>query len=106
MTYKLKFADGTELDNLEMNGNTFISQTEVTTETLNEEALEEVTVTDSEGGENVIRYARYDTIFHEEDGWHFVLFGASSDEIKYRELKEDMEIALNELLDFVIGGEE
>ena len=107
--YKVVLADGTELDNLTMNGNTFISQGEVTDEMLNEEALEEVTITETpEQGEpivTVLTHARYDKIMHENDGYHFVLFGESPDERKYRELREDMEEGLASLLEFVLGEE-
>lgn len=88
MTYKLTFANGAELDGLMMNGNTFISQTEVTDEDLNEDALKNVLVTESNGGTETLLYAGYDKIFHENDGWHFVLWGASPEEIRIRKQQE------------------
>ncbi len=107
--YTIKLADGTVLENLEMNCNTFISPTEVTDEMLNEEALAEVTITETpEDGDpivTVLSHARYDKILTDEDGWHFVLWGESEQERKFRELREDFGTAINELLDFVIGGE-
>ncbi len=107
--YKIELADGTILDNLRMNGNTFISDGEVTSDTLNEDALEEVTITETpEQGEpivTVLNHAKYDTIMHEEDGYHFVLWGESPNEKMYRELREDMEEGLASLLEFVLGEE-
>ena len=106
MTYKIRFADGAVLENLEMNGNTYISHdVPVTDAMLNEEALKEVVITDSDGNSQALKYAGYDKIFHEEDGWHFVLWGAGAEQIRYIDMKKDMEDALNSLLDFVIGGE-
>ena len=106
MNCKLVFADGTELDNLTVDNNVFASQTEVAAEMLNEEALASVTVIPTEGEEYMLRYAKTDTIYRVGDEWHFALVGASAEEIRMRELREDMETALNELLDFVIGGVE
>ena len=107
--YTIALGDGAELDNLTMNGNTFVSPTEVTAEMLNKEALEEVTITETpEEGEaivTVLSNARYDRIAREEDGWHFVLWGEGPEEKRFRELREDMEEGLESLLEFVLGGE-
>ena len=105
MNCKLVFADGTELDNLTMENNVYASPVEVTAETLNEEALETITVIPTEGEQFVLRYAKYDTIYMVGDSWHFVLVGASADEIRVRELREDMEEGLASLLEFVLGEE-
>lgn len=109
MSYKLILADETEIDNLEMNGNTLISQTEVTAEMLNEEAMETVTLieTDDQGNEHetVFRYAQTGGVFHEADGYHFVIWGASPAEIEMKEIRKDMEDAVMGLLEFVLGEE-
>ncbi len=108
MNCKLVFADGTELNNIKMENGVFASGAEVTAAQLTEEALEEVQVIPAagEGEAFTIPYARHDTIYRVGNEWHFVLVGANAEEIRMRELRNDMETALNELLDFVIGGEE
>ena len=105
MSCKLVFADGTELDNITVENNVYASPTEVTAETLNEDALSTVTVIPTDGDEITLRYAKYDTIYKVGDSWHFVLVGASADEIRVRELREDMEEGLASLLEFVLGEE-
>lgn len=109
MSYKLILANGTELENLEMNGNTLISETEVLAEMFSDENMKTVTLveTDEQGNEHetVFRYAQTNGVFHEEDGYHFVIWGAGPTEIALHELREDFGTAINELLDFVIGGE-
>lgn len=105
MNCKLVFADGTELDNITVENNVYSSPTEVTDEMLNEEALVEVTVIPDEGEEITLRYAKSDIVYQVGDAWHFVLVGASAEEIRMRELREDMEEGLASLLEFVLGEE-
>ena len=111
MSYKLILADGTELDNLTMNGNTLISETEVTNEMLSDESLEEVTMieTDEQGNEKttVYRYAHTNGVFHEADGYHFVIWGAGPSEIEIRNLKADNEMLIECILEMseIIYGE-
>lgn len=88
MNCKIVFADGTELDNLTMDGNVYSSQAEVLPEMLNEDALVSVRVVPTEGEEFTLRYAKYDTIYRVGDEWHFALVGANTDEIKLREMQE------------------
>lgn len=88
MNCKLIFADGTELNNLTMNGNVYASKVEVTADTLNEDALVSVRVVPTEGEEFTLRYVKYDTIYRVGDEWHFALVGANEDEIKLREMQE------------------
>jgi len=88
MNCKLVFADGTELDNLTMDGNVYSSPVQVTADTLNEDALVSVRVVPTEGEEFTLRYAKYDTIYRVGDEWHFALVGANEDEINLREMQE------------------
>ena len=85
MNCKIILADGTELDNLTFDNNVYVSPTEVTAAMLNDEALELVKVIPTDGEETELKYAKTDIVYHEADGWHFVLVGASADEIKIRE---------------------
>ena len=106
MNCTLHFANGLVMENITENNGIYASQTEVTPEMLSEDALAEVEVVPSEGEKRVIKYAKSDTIYKVDNEWHFCLAGASAEEIRMRDLRTDMETALNELLEFVIGGEE
>lgn len=85
MNCKIILADGTELDNLTFDNNVYVSPTEVTAAMLSEDALELVKVIPANGEEVELKYAKTDIVYHESDGWHFVLVGASAEEIRNRE---------------------
>ena len=108
--YVIELADGRLLEHLGMNGNMFVSQEEITKEDLDEEALETVTITEyPENGdsvETVIEHAICDTVLHWPEGYLFNIREEDPRSREIRELREDTETALNELLDFVVGGEE
>ena len=83
-TFTIKLADGTQLANLELNGNNFISRTEVTEEMFKGK-LSKVTITgDAEADEGgligthehmeLVQIAHYTQDVHGcADGWYFVL---------------------------------
>lgn len=108
--YAIELADGMRLENLTMNGNMFVSQEEIAIDDLDAEALEEVTITEypEEGGEidTTIENAVCDGVLHWPEGYLFNLREEDPRDKALRELREDTETALNELLDFVVGGDE
>lgn len=108
--YAIELADGRRLENLTMNGNMFVSQEEIAIDDLDAEALEEVTITEypEEGGEidTTIENAVCDGVLHWPEGYLFNLREEDPRDKALRELREDTETALNELLDFVVGGDE
>lgn len=105
MKCKLIFADGTVLNQVTIDNGVYSSETEVTEEMLNDAALETVKVVFEDETEQTLRFAKHDMIYIVDGAWHFVLVPASVNDLKMNELRSDMETALNELLDFVIGGE-
>ena len=106
MKCTVTFADGRVLENVEVYNGVYTVNTEITNKDLNEQALETVKVEQEDGETASLRYAKTDIVYKVGDEYHFVLVGASDEEIMAKELRSDMETALNELLDFVIGGEE
>lgn len=108
--YAIKLADGRRLENLTMNGNMFVSQEKIAIDDLDVESLEEVTITEyPEGGGEVdttIENAVCDGVLHWPEGYLFNLREEDPRDKALRELREDTETALNELLDFVVGGDE
>lgn len=72
MIYTITLADGTVLNNLRLNGNNFVSETEVT-EDMFAGKLKRVVISDGEN-EQVLNYAELIQIAHYGDnGWYFIL---------------------------------
>ena len=114
--YSIKLADGTELTNLELNGNNFIPKTlDKTVFTGN---LEQVTITDSDGNseERVNQKVQFSFIGETET---FILMDKTKDEMEKEALmlalaqldvqreidKTETNLALAELASVLIGGE-
>lgn len=106
MKCTVTFADGRVLKNVDVDNGIYSVTTEITNADLNKQALETVEVEQEDGETFSLRYAKTDVVYKVGDEYHFVLVGASEEEIRSKELRSDMETALNELIDFVIGGEE
>ena len=107
--YTITLSDGSQLDDLTMNGTMFVSETKIEPDTLSPEALLVVTVTEIDGDtitETEIRNAVCDGILHWPEGWLFNLREPTAEEKKIMELEQrldEAEIALFEL-DSAIGG--
>lgn len=73
--YMIALKNGKVLNDLGLNGNMFVSKTEVTEEDLSRAALAKVTITetDEEGNAtvSVMRDAVCDTVLHWPEGWLF-----------------------------------
>lgn len=69
--YTITLSNGTMLSDLTLNGNNFVSQTEVT-EAMFTGKLDTVTITDGETTE-VLHDAELVQIAHYADGWYFIL---------------------------------
>lgn len=108
--YAIELAGGRRLEHLKMNGNMFVTQEEITKEDLDEEALESVVIVEypEEGDpiETEIENAVCDGVLIWPEGRLFNIREEDPRDRAIRELREDTETALNELLDFVVGGDE
>lgn len=69
--YTITLADGTKIDNLELNGNNFVSQLEIIENTFVGN-LDIVTISDGKT-EKVMHNAELVQIAHYADGWYFIL---------------------------------
>ena len=69
--YTITLSDGAKLTDLELNGNNFVSQTEVTVADF-EGKLSRVVISDGET-EEVLNDAELIQIAHYADGWYFIL---------------------------------
>lgn len=107
--YTITLKSGRQLDDLGLNGSMFVSQEEITKDDMNAEELEEVTITehheDGSETETTIGNAVCDGVLHWDEGYLFNIREEDPRDRALRELREDTETALNELLDYVVGGD-
>lgn len=98
--YTITMADGTVLDNLLMNGNMYVSQTEITKDDLNLDALSEVVIkeTEDDGTEHEDTFENMvcDGVVHWAEGWLFNLRTMTNGETTYAEM--DARIAFLEMM--------
>ena len=98
-------ADGTQLGGLELNGNNFVSKTEVTEETFRGKLGSVVIEGDAEADEagligthknmELVQVAHYTQATHGlADGWYFALRNIPADEQEKRQLRADVDYAL------------
>ena len=92
--YKVKLSDGTELKNLELNGNNFISKTEVTPEMFAGK-MGHVTITGPEGADAAGLLGEHEhmeliQIAHYDDGWYFVLRDIPTEKLEKLKLRGDI----------------
>lgn len=88
-TYTLILADGTRIENLTMNGNNFVSQTELT-ESMFEENLTPVTISDGER-EEVHQFMELVQITEEDDGWYLVIIDVPESELVLRKMNSNIQ---------------
>lgn len=99
MNGKIIYADGTLMD-VELNGTCFILDQKPTFPS----DLSIITV-EGDKGNKVYRNAYVQECASVDGRYWFTFIEENKTETSLRELREDMETALNELLDFVLGGE-
>ena len=105
MKYKITLADGTVLDNLDLNGNNFISMTKVTAEQLTDENLEGVKI---DNGETEEEHAHMALVQVQKIGtkYWFILRDKSIDELEKDALVKELvaaNSAVAELSELVAG---
>lgn len=111
MSYKVILADGTVLDDLELNGNNFIAHYPITEEMF-EHNLTPVEIVDNDPDEmdfpmvmmGTHEYMELIQITHEEDSdeWWFVIVDISESELRYADLMSRVDyIAMMTDVEFV-----
>ncbi len=104
-TFTVTLADGTQLGGLEINGNNFVSKTEITAETFAGKLGRVVIEGDAEADEagligthehmELVQVAHYTQARHGmEDGYYFVLRDIPAEEQEKRQLRADVDYAL------------
>lgn len=91
--WKITLADGTQLENLRLNGNNFISDTKITADIFNGNLSKVVIEGIEDGKESVQEYEHMELvqIVHYEDGYYFVLRELSQDELDKIKTQADIE---------------
>lgn len=88
-TYTITLSDGTVIDNLTLNGNNFISETEIT-EDMFSGKLKTVTISDGESTETHTNMALVQVIQYEGAYW-FILRDMSKDELLTLEMQGNID---------------
>ena len=110
--YTITLKDGTKIENLDMNGTNYVSQTEIDKSIFTSDNLSEMTIFDSETNEET-KYE--DMIFIQQmkwmDGTYYLAFREKTQEEKLAEAiinntdsVTDLQLAIAELYETVIGG--
>ena len=92
-SWKITLSDGTQLKNLALNGNNFVSETKIT-EDMFEGKLSKVIYEGKEDGQKIKEeheHMELVQIVKYEDGYYFVLRELSEAELKERKIQGDIE---------------
>ena len=92
-SWKITLSDGTTIENLRLNGNNFVSETEIKKEMFDGKLLK-VTIEGIEDGKKVVNeYKNMELvqIVHYEDGYYFVLRELSQVEINVAKIQRNIE---------------
>ena len=90
MSYSIKLADGTKLENVELNGNNFITTDSEIENVLTPANLTAVEISDGNitaSYENMI----CTNLWHQEDGWHFIIREMTQEEKRQLEIDAKLE---------------
>lgn len=90
VTYKITLSDGTELENLKLNGNNFISTAELTEDAFDGN-LSSVTITGSDGSVKTMGESELVQIVKNETEYWFILREYSEDELAKMKNRADIE---------------
>lgn len=97
--YKITLKDGTVIDNLTMNGNNYVSPTEVDTSLFTRKNLSSVVVNDGEKDETLTNLLFVQET-HMKDGYYFILRPMTDTEISITDIQE----ALSDIYEMSLGG--
>lgn len=91
--YKITLSDGTQLNNLRLNGNNFVSEMEVTEDTFKGK-LSKITIEKIEEGKTITHeyeHMELVQIIQYKDGYYFVLRELTQDELTKIKTQADIE---------------
>lgn len=92
-SWKITLSDGTTIENLRLNGNNFVSETEIKKEMFDGKLLKVIIEGIEDGKKVVNEYKNMELvqIVHYEDGYYFVLRELSQEEINMAKIQGNIE---------------
>lgn len=90
-TWKITLSDGTQLKDLKLSGNNYISKTKITEDDFKGKLLKIVIENESDKTSEELEHVELVQIVHYEDGYYFVLRQLSQDEIDKQKMQGDIE---------------
>ena len=97
--YKITLNDGTVIDNLTMNGNNYVSPTEIDSSIFTRKNLSSIVVNDGEKDETLTNQIFVQET-HMADGYYFILRQMTDSEIAITDIQE----ALADIYEMNLGG--
>ena len=97
--YKITFKDGTVIDNLTMNGNNYLSPTEIDSSIFTRKNMSSIVVNDGEKDETLTNHIFVQET-HMADGYYFVFRQMTDSEIAITDIQE----ALADIYEMNLGG--
>ncbi len=101
--YSITLADGSILRNLELDGNNYISPEELTADDFDGK-LSSVTIDDGEGYSETIADCVLYRCIPERGGKTRLIIGEKTEKMKQEDRNTELELALTELYEMIIGG--
>lgn len=90
-SFKITLADGTELKDLKLSGNNYISKTKITEDDFKGKLSKVIIENETEKTSEEFKHMELVQIVHYEDGYYFVLRELSADELDKIKTKADIE---------------
>lgn len=90
-TWKITLSDGTQLKDLKLSGNNYISKTKITEDDFEGKLSKIVIENESDKTSEELEHVELVQIVHYEDGYYFVLRQLSQDEIDKQKMQGDIE---------------
>lgn len=90
-SWKITLSDGTQLKDLKLSGNNYISKTKITEDDFKGKLSKIVIENESDKTSEELEHVELVQIVHYEDGYYFVLRQLSQDEIDKQKMQGDIE---------------
>lgn len=103
--YKITLSDGTQLDNLELNGNNYIAPSEIS-DSVFEGKLGTIKISDGKNEETFTDMVLLNNVVRDGKSW-FVIGQKSDEDKRYDAINQsftDLQMALAEVYEMMIGG--
>ena len=88
--FTIELSNGAEIENLELNGNNFISDTEIAAEMF-DGGLSEVRIIGNKGTNYTISHAKLIQIMELDGKWWFILAEMTAEELQFEKQRSDID---------------